>query len=86
MASALSILFPQVTIAAQQDEMSYEAWKAQVTIDSNGQMGWGYGGPVVRKGRRLPLPDANIGDRSAFEIFLQNQMRIDIQRRLEAHV
>jgi hypothetical protein len=86
MASALSALFPQVTIALQQDAMSYEAWKAQATIDSNGQMGWGYGGPVVRKGRRLPLPDASMGDRGAFEVFLQNQMRIDIQRRLEAYL
>jgi hypothetical protein len=83
MAGALSALFPQIPTVPRGDETSYEAWSAQVTVDANGQMVWGYGGPVVREGLRLPLPDIELRDRSAFEVFLQNQLRIDIQRRIE---
>ena len=73
-------LFPEVGLALQQNSGSYEAWNANVTIEMNGNMQWGYGGPLVREGRPLPIAD------SAFEVFLRNQMRMDIQSRIEADV
>jgi len=84
MAGALSVVLPQLATQLQGDETTYETWRAQVTIEANGQVGWGYGGPVVREGVRLPLHDIELGDRSAFEVFLQNQLRIDIQCGIEA--
>jgi hypothetical protein len=77
-------LYPQLTKESQSQAGSYEAWNAHVTIETNGYMGWGYAGVLAREGRSLPIPDVELGGRSAFEVFLQNQMRIDIQRRIEA--
>lgn len=83
MANAFAGLFPQVSNKFRNDEESYEAWKAYVTIETDGNMQWGYGGPLVRAGLSWPLSEVKAGDRSAFELFLQNQLRIDIQRRIE---
>ena len=48
------------------------------------QTGWGLQGTPTRAGLALPL-SASAGDRrSSFEVFLQNQIRIDIQRHLES--
>jgi hypothetical protein len=84
MTKAMELTFPQFIGKAQSDEATYEAWNAHVIVDTDGKLNWGYGGPLARTGRSLPLPNTNIGDRSAFELFLQNQMRIAIQRRIEA--
>lgn len=83
MANALAVLFPQLAKESQSHEDSYAAWNAHVTIETNGHMGWGYTGVRAREGRSLPIPDVELGGRSAFEVLLQNQMRIDIQRRIE---
>jgi hypothetical protein len=84
MAHAVALLFPQLIKESRSHEESYEAWNTHVTIETNGHMGWGYTGVLAREGRSLPIPDEELGGRSAFEVFLQNQMRIDIQRRIEA--
>jgi hypothetical protein len=84
MTKALELMFPQLIAKAQSDEETYEAWNAHVIVATDGKMNWGYGGPLARTGRSLPIPNTNIGDRSAFELFLQNQMRIAIQQRIEA--
>ena len=75
-------LFPECQ-SIDVDPLTYEAWLAHVAIEADGNIGWGYGGPLIRSGRRLPVKDADYGGRSSFEVFLQNQLRIDIQRRLE---
>jgi len=84
MTKAMEFMFPQLIAKAQSDEDTYEAWNAHVTVDTDGKMNWGYGGPLARTGKSLPIPNTNIGDRSAFELFLQNRMRIAIQQRIEA--
>lgn len=82
MRDALASLFPEITSALQRNSESYEAWGAHVTIETDGNRGWGFA--LAREGHPFPMRDANIGNRSAFEVFLQNQMRIDIQGRIEA--
>ncbi len=84
MLDALTSLFPKINSALQRNSESYEAWNANVTIETDGNIQWGFGGPLVREGQPLPIVDVNVGNRSAFEVFLQNQMRIDIQQRIEA--
>jgi hypothetical protein len=84
MIKAMELMFPQIIAKRQRDENTYEAWNANVIVDTGGDMNWGYGGPLARTGRSLPGKNTNIGDRSAFELFLQNQMRISIQQRIEA--
>ncbi|MGD1095936.1 MAG: hypothetical protein ABSB35_28585 [Bryobacteraceae bacterium] len=81
MAHALWTLIPQPIALPQPEEANYEACTASVTIETNRNMQWGYSSS--REGSPLPLPDIELGDRSAFEVFLQNQLRIDIQRRIE---
>ncbi len=83
MTEAMHSMFPQLAAEAQEHETTYEAWNACVMADTKSKMNWGYGGPSVRAGKALPIEDTNIGDRSAFELFLQNQMRIAIQQRIE---
>ena len=82
MLRGLADLFPEYQ-SIDVDPLTYEAWGAHVAIEADGNIGWGYGGPLIREGRRLPVKDADYGGRSSFEVFLQNQLRIDIQRRLE---
>jgi hypothetical protein len=83
MTRALARMFPEIAEALR-NETTYEAWNAVVWVDTDSDMNWGYGGPVVRTGKSLPITDVNIGERSAFELFLQNQMRVTIQHRIEA--
>ncbi len=84
MTRAMELMFPQIIAEAQTDEDMYEAWNAHVIVDTDGKINWGYGGPLARTGRSLPVSNTNTGDRSAFEVFLQSQMRIAIQQRIEA--
>ncbi len=83
MTKALARMFPDLA-EPQRDETMYEAWNAVVWVDADSDMNWGYGGPLARTGKSLPIKNLNIGERSAFELFLQNQMRITIQHRIEA--
>ncbi len=83
MVEAFASLFPQVTSGMPPDPTQHEAWRSHVTIETNGAICWGYGGPLVREGRPIPIPDVNFGSLSAFGVFLQNQMRLDLQRRIE---
>jgi hypothetical protein len=75
-------LFPGVVDV--QPEL-YMTCPANVAIDAadGEQTSWGLGG-LGREGLRLPVPESEIGNRSAFEVFVQNQLRIDVGRRLEA--
>ncbi len=79
----LADLFPECR-AIDVDPLRYEAWGAQVVVEADGNSGWGYGGPLIREGLPLPIRDADSDGRSAFDVFLQNQMRIDIQHRIES--
>jgi hypothetical protein len=83
MARDLADLFPECRVI-DIDPLRYEAWGAHVVIEADGNSGWGYGGPLIREGLPLPIRDVNVDGRSAFDVFLQNQMRIDIQRRIES--
>ena len=74
MTRALAGMFPEIAEALR-NETTYEAWNAVVWVDTDSDMNWGYGGPVARTGKSLPFEDVNIGERSAFELFLQNQMK-----------
>ncbi len=85
MSNALTALFPEPAACAIHSD-HYAAWAGHVTIESDGRMQHSYGGPLVREGLEWPLPKQDIGNRSAFERFLFDSMRIDIQRRLEADV
>ncbi len=84
MLRAMADLFPKAESAIGRDLLTYQAWSAHVTIEGNRHMEWGYGGAPVREGHTLFIPETDLGGRSAFEVFLQNQLRIDIQQRIES--
>ena len=81
--TSLATLLPLTTECLQGSEINYEAFHACVTIETNGNMQWGYDGTPIREAWRLPLPDREIEGRSAFDLYLQNRMRIDIQQKIE---
>ena len=76
-------MFPQVYADAP-NSPRYMGLNAAAHIGMDRQTGWGLQGTPTRAGLALPL-SASTGDRrSSFEVFLQNQIRIDIQRHLES--
>lgn len=83
MTRALARMFPEIAEELG-NQTTYETWNAVVCVDTDADMGWGYGDPAGRSGKSLPFKDGNTGERSAFELFLQNQMRVTIQHRIEA--
>jgi hypothetical protein len=84
MRAAAARLFPEITPDIEQSSRSYQAWNTVVIITADGHMQWGYGGPLHRDGLPLPIKENQAAsERSRFELYLQNEMRIDIQRRLE---
>jgi hypothetical protein len=79
-------LFPELGAACVTSSSHlYSTCPANVTMKAlePDHMGWGFGGSG-REGLPLPVRSARtFGERSPFEIYLQNQMRIVIQKHLE---
>jgi hypothetical protein len=82
MEDACKDLFPRAYALSTSASIQYQACHAVAYVEIDHRASWGYGGPMPRDGLAVPL-DGDSGNRSAFEVFLQNQMRIDIQRRIE---
>jgi len=81
MSEVLGRLLPELIAKPEVDPSIYQSWRLTVTIDNEGRTSCGW--QIAREGQSLPRANEDIGNKSAFELFLFAQVRIAIQSEIE---